>query len=241
MNNLIRIKTKNKEECIIKEIWKDIKDYEGLYQVSNFGNVRSLNRHITRSDGVKYFKKGRLLVQAVNNDGYHTIKLCKKGKQKTTRIHQLVAQEFLTKPNDGRVYEVNHIDCNRTNNRLDNLEYLTHYENIKYSIDLSHHVCTTNLYGTNNPNYGNHILREKCKDKEYAIKHWARKGKQNGMAKKVAVKIFGEWKEFDYIGECCQYLKDNNYTKSKINGIRHNISKAIKTNKKYLGLEFKFL
>ncbi|WP_366942568.1 NUMOD4 domain-containing protein [uncultured Thomasclavelia sp.] len=74
-----------KRNYIIKEIWKDVPNYEGLYQVSNLGNVRSLDRYVFRSDGIKHFCKGRKLIPSKNKDGYLQIKLCKNSKDKTTK------------------------------------------------------------------------------------------------------------------------------------------------------------
>jgi len=113
----------------MKEQWKDIKGFEGIYQVSNYGIIRSLDRFDSRGR----FRKGRIMPMVINSDNYFSLKLCRDGNNKTIRVHCVVAKEFLKYPNDGFVYEVNHIDRNRQNNRVDNLEYLTHKENIRHS------------------------------------------------------------------------------------------------------------
>src|SRR5690606_4862707 len=98
----------------MKEIWKDITGYKGLYQVSNLGNVKSL------------FKgKDRILKKALASNGYYSVRLSKKGKQKTLFIHHLVADHFLIKKRNKWEYVVNHKDFNRLNNIESNLEITT--------------------------------------------------------------------------------------------------------------------
>lgn len=97
-----------------------------MYQVSNFGKIRSLDRYIIRNDGIRQFKKGQIITPVENSDGYHQLKLCKNGKSYTKRVHVIVAEHFLDKPIDyGNIqYEVNHKDFNRKNNTFDNLEHM---------------------------------------------------------------------------------------------------------------------
>lgn len=109
------------EYIIVTEIWKNIKDYEGLYQVSNLGRVKSMDRIITRKDGISQFRKGIIKTPKINSDGYHTVTLSKNGNNKTLGIHILVARHYI--PNPENKSEVNHIDFNRKNNRVDNLEW----------------------------------------------------------------------------------------------------------------------
>ena len=113
----------------MKEIWKDIKGYEGLYQVSNLGNVRSMDR-ITR-DGRKI--KGKNIKPHTNgNSRYLRVALCNNGKIKYENIHRLVAKAFI--PNPENKPEVNHKDENPSNNFIDNLEWMTSKENSNVSI-----------------------------------------------------------------------------------------------------------
>lgn len=111
-------------------VWKPVKNYEGLYEVSNLGEVRSLDR--TDSIGRKI--KGRLLKPA-QCKGYQVVGLHKKGKMKQVYIHRLVAEAFIGEPPKG--YEVNHIDENKANNCVDNLEYLTHLGNMRYGTGIA--------------------------------------------------------------------------------------------------------
>lgn len=105
----------------MEEIWRDIEGYEKLYQVSNFGNVRSLPRNT---------KKGRVLKHTRYKNGYLYLNLCKDGKSKHYYIHRLVAQAFL--PNPDNLPQVNHRDENPSNNRVDNLEWCTSKYNNNY-------------------------------------------------------------------------------------------------------------
>lgn len=107
----------------MKEIWKDIKEYEGLYQVSNIGNVKSLNYHQTG--------KERILRLGVNRGGYLIVQLCKNGKRKPLRVHRLVLMTFNPIDNMDK-FEVNHRDENKQNNKLDNLEWCSRSYNINY-------------------------------------------------------------------------------------------------------------
>jgi hypothetical protein len=98
------------------EEWKDIQGYEGLYQISNFGRVKSL-----------YFKKTKIL-KPHSTKGYLTVRLYRNKIGKDFYIHCLVMDTF--NPNKDKTLERNHIDEDKTNNRLDNLEWVSHKENI---------------------------------------------------------------------------------------------------------------
>ena len=117
-------------KCITQEeIWKDVKGYEGIYQISNLGKVKSLNRIL--SNGSK--RKGIVLKQYTNRDGYVFVCLSKDGKSKTTYIHRLVADAFV--PNDENEDEVDHLDNNKLNNFSSNLEWVSRKENVGRSWD----------------------------------------------------------------------------------------------------------
>lgn len=112
----------------MKEIWKDIKDYEGLYQVSNFGRVRSLNHYIKQKNNSKKLYKGQILKPHSNHsgNGYYIIGLFKNNKRKSFLVHRLVAEAFIDNPENKP--EVNHKDGITINNSVDNLEWATRRE-----------------------------------------------------------------------------------------------------------------
>lgn len=105
-----------------KEIWKDIIGYEGLYQVSNMGRVKSLNYNHTGTERVLKAIKGKY--------GYLKVNLYKDGKKKPHYVHRIVAQTFIPNPNN--LSEVNHMDERPENNMAENLEWVSHKENINY-------------------------------------------------------------------------------------------------------------
>jgi hypothetical protein len=102
------------------EIWKEIEGYEGLYQVSNEGRIRS---------------KRRIKIQGDYN-GYKKVRLSKKSRQLTKQVHRLVAKAFIPNPNNKPM--VNHKDLNRSNNNVNNLEWVTHQENVNHAVENGH-------------------------------------------------------------------------------------------------------
>lgn len=101
------------------ENWKPIADYEGLYEISDLGQVRSL-----------YHDECRIIKQSVGSRGYKLVSLCKDGKQKTVNVHRLVAIAFV--PNPDSLPCVNHIDEDKKNNAASNLEWCSYYYNNVY-------------------------------------------------------------------------------------------------------------
>lgn len=112
-----------------QEIWKDIPGYEGLYQASTDGYIRSLDRKIPMRGGIQT-RRGRVLKPIVNIDGYYTVMLCKDGNRRIWRVHQLVAMAFISNPNKYCV--VNHKNEIKTDNRACNLEWCDMRYNINY-------------------------------------------------------------------------------------------------------------
>ena len=106
----------------MQEIWKDIKGYEELYQVSNLGRIQNK-------------KTLHILKGSTNNKGYRGVILCKNGKIKRYLVHRLVAIAFIENPKN-KPY-INHLDCNINNNNVENLEWCTQKENIDYCIKLN--------------------------------------------------------------------------------------------------------
>ena len=107
----------------MKEVWRDIEGYEGLYQVSNLGRVKSFAK--------KGNWKEKILIQSKTRDGYNIVGLYKNSKNTTVRVHRVVAKAFIPNPNS--FLEVNHKDGNKNNNAVDNLEWCTCEENMKHS------------------------------------------------------------------------------------------------------------
>lgn len=129
----------------MQEIWKDIPGYEGKYQISNFGNVMSL--HFKRSPTNK-----KLLKQTPDGKyGYLKVMLRDNGNDKMCTVHRLVAEAFIPNPNNKP--NVNHLDTNPKNNRVDNLEWCTQKENIQYGYDFGNIQPTKPMQGkTGNKN-----------------------------------------------------------------------------------------
>lgn len=123
----------------MKEAWKDIPNYEGLYQISNLGRVRSLEKTIF-SGGVARRRKERIL-KSTNRRGYRQLTLSKGGDKEQKSVHRLVAESFI--PNPDCKPEVNHIDGDKANNKMNNLEWCTRRENAVHSIRVLGHKPKT--------------------------------------------------------------------------------------------------
>lgn len=127
-----------------EEIWKDIPNYESLYQISNYGRIKSLSKKIKNKNGYR-ITKDKILKNILADDGYLKTILYKNKKAKMFLVHRLVAQVFI--PNINNLPQINHKDENKSNNYIDNLEWCTQ----KY-----------------NNNYGTHNKRmQKTKQKKY--------------------------------------------------------------------------
>lgn len=126
------------KEDVLKEIWKPIKEYEKLYEVSNFGNVRSIKRQGTKGNILKFGKR---------KDGYLQVYLYKNGKGKNFLVHRVVMESFFKKNN---LLDINHKDENKTNNKLENLEYCTKKYNMNYGNRPYKNAKKVNQYDLNN-------------------------------------------------------------------------------------------
>jgi len=114
-----------------KEIWRDIKGYEGRYQVSSIGRIKRLERVFFDKSGHKQHPKERILKSCTNHNGYLRITLCNSsGKKKRFFVHRLVCEAFHENPKNKP--SVNHIDENKTNNIASNLEWCTYKENCNH-------------------------------------------------------------------------------------------------------------
>lgn len=112
-----------------EEVWKDVPEYESIYMVSDLGRVKSLDRVIQRSTS-PFTVKGAILTGWVEIGGYRVFELRKDKKSKIYKLHQLVAMAFLNHTPSGMEKVVNHIDGNKLNNHLSNLEIVTHRDNM---------------------------------------------------------------------------------------------------------------
>ena len=122
----------------MKEVWKDIRGFEGIYKISNFGRIKSFKR----------VEDGYILSNKNSKNGYLSVVLINTNNKKIryTRIHRLVAEAFIPNPENKR--EVNHIDGNKQNNLISNLQWATSSENIRHAIKLNPNM----IYGMNQYN-----------------------------------------------------------------------------------------
>lgn len=158
------------------EIWKAVRDYEGLYEVSNLGRVRSLDR----KEEVR-LRRGRIYVRCVvrglmrvrfGRSHYPVITLSSRGRRRTFYVHRLVAAAFV--PNPKRLPCVNHLDGSRCNNRPENLEWCTHKQNIRHAIRIGH---IGGAKGEKHPNYSHGMAMGVARDPEARRRYlkWLRK------------------------------------------------------------------
>lgn len=110
------------------EVWKSVVGYEGLYEVSNLGRIKSRRRTVVTKQGWIQTVHGQVCKQKDTHDGYKEVTLCKNSERKCIRVHRLVAYAFLGAPTDSKT-EVNHMDGNKKNNNVSNLEWVTSSEN----------------------------------------------------------------------------------------------------------------
>ena len=121
-----------------KEIWKDIPEYEGLYQVSNLGKIKSLERYNYKG----HHNLEKILKPVLCKNGYYYVSLCKNKKVKSFQVHRIVANTFLNNKNNYPC--INHINGVKTDNRVENLEFCTYSHNEKeaYRIGLKKTIKT---------------------------------------------------------------------------------------------------
>lgn len=134
------------------EIWKDIPNFEGLYQASNLGRIKSVKRYYIQFNGYGFYKhsyKERILSQQKNKNGYMIINLSKNCKKYTKLVHRLVAQAFLE--NKMNYEEINHINGNKQDNRVDNLEWCNRLYNQREAEKLNLVKSPIRIRGYGNP------------------------------------------------------------------------------------------
>ncbi len=158
------------------EKYLDIKGYEGLYQVSNFGNVKSLKRIICRSDGIKRTVNEKIK-EGTHNKGYKRVSLvCSKGLSKSHYVHRLVLKTFLF---DSDLY-VDHINGNKQDNYLTNLRYATNSENLTFR-------NTDKIYKSKHP----YVYYDKIRN-EYRVHKFGKRFKNFDEAKEKAICLYGQ-------------------------------------------------
>ena len=130
---LKELKDYKSREDVVPMVRKPVKEYEGYYEVDNFGRVFSLDRNVTVNDNGRIYEKpikGKQMKQGVHTQGYKVVSLTKDGKTRTNFVHRIVAEAFI--PNPDELPMVNHKDEDKTNNFVDNLEWCTNEYNINY-------------------------------------------------------------------------------------------------------------
>lgn len=166
------------------EIWKDIEGYEGHYQVSNTGEVRSLPRAVEYAKGYTHRNDGRILTKVRHDNGrghaYYTVSLSKDNKVRQWRIHILVANAFIRNPEHKP--QVNHIDGDKFNNNVANLEWVTARENKLHAV----------YTGLDIPTYG--IKPVRCLNNGKTYRSASEAARQLGLNdSSVAHVCRGEW------------------------------------------------
>ncbi len=221
----------------MNEIWKDIKGYESVYQVNNYGQVRSLDRY----DSLGRFKPGVILSESDNGNGYKKVQLYKNGSHKIFYIHRLVAEAFIANPDN--LPQVNHKDEDKSNNCVDNLEWCTNEYNSNYgnhNLKLSEAHKNKVLSEEHKQNIGK-ATKERWQDEEYRKKVIANrigskhseetKNKMSEKAKKNKVRCIETGEVFDSMKAAGE-----RYNKSS-----SNLSKAIKKNSIFAGYHWELV
>ena len=174
----------------MNEVWKEVGGFDGDYEVSNYGRVKSFKR----------YKKGKILEPGKDSNGYLQVNLYNNKKPHPKSIHRLVLEAF--KPNkDLTKTEGNHLDGNKKNNYVGNLEWCTHSENLKHAYKLGLMIP---MKGQNHPFYGKKHLEEERKKQSETRKELFRigklnlKGEKNPRSKLTDKKVIKIWK---YINE----------------------------------------
>lgn len=151
------------EQMRSEELFKAVNGYEGVYEIGNSGTVRSLDRIIHKADGTSQPINGKRLSPGVGSHGYLTVSLNHKGNSRTYCVHRLVAELFI--PNLLLKKQVNHIDGNKLNNSVKNLEWVTHQENAIHAVDIGLRRCASE-----HPRFkGTIIGRELTSGKEFRM------------------------------------------------------------------------
>jgi hypothetical protein len=177
-------------------IWKDVIGWEGLYQVSNFGEIRSLDRVVNSRGNNNRILKGRLRKLLITNGRYNSVNLIDKKNGKSTRnsVHRFVAEAFIPNPENKPC--VNHIDGNKQNNHVSNLEWCTYAENANHAIET----------GLKTPHKLTDIQKQKIREKAKhynQLKSWQKlnKDRMREMALKASLSTAKKINQLDENGD----------------------------------------
>lgn len=150
----------------INDEWVDVKGYEGLYAINRNGEIKRLTTTIYQPNhGYRIIKECKLKPWD-NGHGYKVVSLAKQGKRKNHYMHRLVAEHFIENPNN--YPEVNHIDYDKGNNNVNNLEWVSRKMNMQHSVINMHNPKNTSTY-SNKTNTGYSYICQRAKDKRYRI------------------------------------------------------------------------
>ena len=221
------------------EHWLPVSGYEGYYEISDDGRVRSVPRDVVKSNGVIQHRKGVVLAAKQSSDGYLSVTLCKEGSSKTYKIHRLVFEAF-ARPLEFDE-EVDHIDFNRKNNKLENLQALTHRANVSKSVTAGRNFAAKqDISGSNNPNFGNKKLSEYYKNNpEICKEKQSRPGSSNGRCVPVVISDErGSVYAFDYIRQCANFLVSTMSLTQSAESVAIRIKKVMDTDVTYLGYKY---
>lgn len=183
------------------EIWKDVKNYEGLYQVSNLGNIKSLDRIVETKNRGNYLRKGKLQNKSINSFGYESVGFTINSKTKIFLVHRLVAIAFIENPENKP--QVNHIDGIKTNNHVYNLEWNTCSENQKHSVRI----------GLSNPHYP--ILRKELNGRSLLNENQVLEIRSKYIPYKYSVKKLAL--EYNVSESCITHILNNTSWKNIVN------------------------
>ena len=201
------------------EEWKEYEFKNLKYKVSNYGRIIGLGRN-------------KELKTRLNYDGYLYVTLGESGNRTSRPVHRIVAELFVPNDNPSIKTEVNHLDTNRQNPRSDNLEWTTHIDNINYSVELGKYK---GKFGKDNPNYGNDTLKKKFEENPSLKMKQSRPGVQNGRCRKLILydSCMNEIERFDYIGACCEFIKDRDGLNIRVDSMRYDITCCARSGLQY--------
>lgn len=200
----------------MEEIWKDIKGFEN-YQVSNLGRVKTKKRLLIRKNGVKFSVKEKIKSQFLSAKGYKIVSLTKNIKTYNKQVHQLVAIAFLNHVPCGHKLVVDHIDEDKSNNHVSNLQILTNRDNCVKSMnkeDMSSKYIGVTLHKSS----GKYQASIKHKSKSYYLGHYTKEIDASKAYKKALKQILNGEKVTKNPAKSSSKYKGVSFTKQKSRG-----------------------